>query len=115
MTEKAYLKTQISDWNGWKIIQLNIKYRNTKVKNGTVRVTLHVGQENTILNGLVSNMKYCLKKKFGVVFFSLHCKDLYSPFPNTLLPFLPETYLIPENLQNRGQKRQNVLHFRRQK
>lgn len=31
MTEKACLKIQTSDWNGYKIVQLNIKYRNTKV------------------------------------------------------------------------------------
>lgn len=48
MTEKVHLKIQISDWNGWKRIQVNIKYKSTKVKNGTIRVTILAIQENVL-------------------------------------------------------------------
>lgn len=101
MTEKACLKIQISDWNGWKIIQLNIKYRNTKVKNGTVRVTICAVQENTLLflNGLVSNMNYSLKKKkFGVFFFFTLQRSISSRPQHSSLPprNLAHTWKSPE-------------------
>lgn len=48
MTEKVCLKIQIYDWNGWKRIELNIKYENTEVKNGTIRVTILSFQENVL-------------------------------------------------------------------
>lgn len=40
MTEKVCLKIQIYDWNGWKRIELNIKYENTEVKDETITVTI---------------------------------------------------------------------------
>lgn len=46
MTEKVHLKIQIYDWNDWKRIELNIKYKNTEVKNGTI--TRLAIQENVL-------------------------------------------------------------------